>query len=153
MKQYAITNAVFGLRKRGLHKCLFFFFYFKLFIRKIFISSLKLQWLPQGFEGLNNIFEMAYLLVIKGVYANFYVCTHTLTYINYCMSSTSSLISYMCVSVHEHKHICMYFTLFKGELCSFNCLDWNPGRKDMFFIGGMSSWTCGVCVLALECKY
>lgn len=66
---------------------------------------------------------MAYLLVIKGVYADVYLCTHTLTYIKLCMSSVSSFMSYMCVSGCECKHICMCFILFKGELCSFNCLE------------------------------
>lgn len=100
-----------------------FLFILCFLLEKIFLSSLKLQQFPQGFEGLTKMFEMAYLLVIKGVYADMHICTHTLMYIKYCMSSTSSLLSCICVSLHECKHICMYFTLLKGELCHFNCLD------------------------------
>lgn len=53
----------------------YYYYYFKIFIRNIYFSSLELQRFPQGFEGLNNMYEMVYLLVIKGVCADMCMCT------------------------------------------------------------------------------
>lgn len=79
------------------------------FIRKIFFSSLKLQRFPQGFESLNKMFEMAYLLVIKSVHADVYL--HTLTHIYKVVyeSCKQPHIIFVCVCAWVEAHLYVFY--------------------------------------------